>query len=568
MAIATEGIAIPETANFNTEAPKASTEMSAFAHGIYKTKYSFEGAEEWPDTAKRVVENVLGALGYDENDEEFQKIYELIRDKKVMPAGRYLHAAGREIHQVNNCFLARAEDSREGWAELGYKAFMVLQTGGGFGVDYSNVRPAGSPISKTGGTASGPLPLVRVINEVGRGVMAGGSRRSAILASLNWNHGDIFEFIRAKDWPQWLRDAKADDMTVAAPMDMTNISVGLDDEFFDALENIDHPRHAHAKLVYEKVCDKMLTTAEPGFTVDIGDNAGEVTRNPCGEISSADDSDVCNLASLNLSRISTIEELEESIKYMALLMIAGTVYSDVPYDKVKEVREKNRRLGMGIMGLHEWLIQRGYKYEENPELAEWLEVYRDSTREYADFWADEFNLSRPVKVRAIAPTGTISIIAETTSGIEPIFAVAYKRRVRITDPINGDRVQYEYVVDPTAKRLIDSGANPDDIEDAYTLAYNYEKRIKMQAFLQKYVDHAISVTVNLPYPITDEAEQADFRECLLEYLPGLRGFTAYPSGARGGQPITAVPYSEAVGREGVRFEDDGLGSCSDGSCSA
>ena len=256
-------IAIPETGAAINE----TEEMSFFAEGIYKQKYSFEGAEEWPDTAKRVTENVLGALGYNEDDIEFQKIYELIRNRQIMPAGRYLHAAGREIHQVQNCFLARADDSREGWADLGHKAFMVLQTGGGFGVDYSNVRPAGSPISKTGGTASGPLPLMSVINEIGRGVMAGGSRRSAIIATLNWNHGDIFEFIRIKDWPQYLRDAKADDMTTAAPMDMTNISVGLDDLFFEAYDDENHSLHTHAKLVYAKVCDKMLTTAEPGNVV-------------------------------------------------------------------------------------------------------------------------------------------------------------------------------------------------------------------------------------------------------------------------------------------------------------
>lgn len=568
VATATEGVAIPETANFNSSAQETSTEMSPFAYGVYKQKYSYEGAEEWPDTAKRVTENVLGALGYDESDEEFQEVYKLIRDRKVIPGGRYLYAAGRELHNVNNCFLAKADDSREGWAELVYKAFMVLQLGGGFGCDYSAIRPAGSLIKKTGSEASGPIPLMIAVNECARGIMSGGSRRAALIATLNWKHQDIFEFIRIKDWPEWLREAKADDMTVAAPMDMTNISVGLDDEFFEALADVTNPLHAHAKLVYEKTSDKMLTTAEPGFTIDTGENTGEILRNPCSEITSADDSDCCNLASINLSRIENLDELEHAIKYLALFMIAGTVYSDVPYDKVADVRAKNRRLGMGIMGLHEWLIMRGYKYEPNRELEEWLEEYRDSSRKYADLWADFHGLSRPIKVRAIAPTGTISIVAETTSGIEPIFAVAYKRRIRITDPINGDRVQYEYVIDPTAKRLIESGANPDCIEDAYSLAYVYEKRIAMQAFVQQYVDHAISVTINLPYPIADEAEQADFRECLLEYLPQLRGVTVYPSGARGGQPITAVPYEEAVGREGVRFEEDPNNNCLSGVCSS
>jgi ribonucleoside-diphosphate reductase alpha chain len=202
------------------------------------------------------------------------------------------------------------------------------------------------------------------------------------------------------------------------------------------------------------------------------------------------------------------------------------------------------------MGIHEWLLKRGYGYEPNQELGEWLEEYRLST-DYARGWAGDHNLSEPVKTRAIAPTGTIGIIAETTTGIEPIFCVAYKRRYLV-----GSEWKYQYVIDPTAKRLIEeNGVDPHTIEDAYSLAYNVEKRIAFQAWVQEYVDHGISSTVNLPYVIEDEEEVQEFQDMLYSYLPRLRGVTCYPDGARGGQPLTAVGYSAAAGQEGVVFEE-------------
>jgi ribonucleoside-diphosphate reductase alpha chain len=253
-----------------------------------------------------------------------------------------------------------------------------------------------------------------------------------------------------------------------------------------------------------------------------------------------------------MSKIESLEEFKEVVEYSTLFLLAGTVYSQLPYDKVYEVRKKNRRLGLGLMGIHEWLLKRGYNYGPNDELATWLEQYANSG-DYANVWADKHELTRPVKTRAIAPTGTIGIIAETTTGIEPMFCAAYKRRY-LADGINW---KYEYVVDPTAKRLVEqNGVDPDLIEDAYSLAYNVEKRVEFQAFVQQYVDHAISSTINLPYPITHEEEVEDFKEMLYNYLPNLRGVTCYPNGARGGQPLEPVPYDLASNHEGVVYESE------------
>lgn len=537
----------------------SSTEMSEFAKTIYKAKYAWrdeEGnvVEDWAGTARRVVTNVLGALGYDDSSEEFTKLYELVRDRKFLPGGRYLYASGRDLHQTQNCLLLKAEDSREGWADLLKNSAMALQTGAGIGVDYSDIRPSGTIIKRTGGVASGPIPLMKMINEIGRGVMQGGARRSAIWAGLNWAHPDCEEFIRIKDWRQEVRDIKEKDFNFPADMEFTNVSILLDDEFFAAYEDKGHEKHKLAHHIYHLGVQFMVKTAEPGFSVDIGENAGETLRNACTEVTSHDDSDICNLGSINLARIETIEEMEEVVKYGTLFLLAGTVYSDLPYDKVNEVREKNRRLGLGVMGIHEWLLKRGKKYEPDTDLGEWLDVYATSG-DLANEWADQHGLNHPIKTRAIAPTGTIGIIAETTTGVEPIFCVAFKRRYKEAKANGEDIIRYQYVIDPTAKRLIDEGVDPDAIEDAYILSYTVEKRIAMQAWVQQYVDHGISSTINLPYPITDPTEVADFADLLYGYLPQLRGITCYPDGARGGQPLTISTYEEAKDKVGVVFEE-------------
>ncbi len=547
-------------------------EMSPFARSVYEQKYAWKDKdgnplEEWSDTALRVTENVLGALGYGPEDTEFQKVHTLIKERKFMPGGRYLYASGRSLHQVQNCLLLKAEDTREGWAELLSKAAMALQTGAGIGIDYSDIRPSGTPIKRTGGVASGPLALMRMINEVGRGVMQGGARRSAIWAGLKWSHGDVLDFMEMKNWPEEIRKLKERDFNFPAEMEFTNISILLDDEFFEAYADVGHPRHRLAHSIYHKGVAQMVKTAEPGFSVDLGENANETLRNACTEVTSADDSDICNLGSINISRIDSLEEMREAVEYGTLFLLAGTVYSDIPYEKVDEVRTKNRRLGLGVMGVHEWLLKRGYEYGPNEELAEWMEVYTHST-DMARNWSMAHGLSEPIKTRAIAPTGTIGIVAETTTGIEPIFCVAYKRRVKTAQPDGQDIVNYQYVVDPTARRIVQQGVDPFAIEDAYVLSYNVERRIAFQAWMQQFVDHGISSTINLPAPITDPAEVADFGDLLLEYLPKLRGITVYPSDCRPGQPLVPSTYSEAIGKEGVVYEENEDDSCKNGTCGA
>lgn len=534
---------------------------TAFAHGIFRQKYA-DGNETWPETAFRATYFPLQAIDMHFTLEAL-KIEELIAARKFIPGGRYLYASGRGLHQVQNCALYRAGDTREGWADLVRKSTMALMTGAGVGVDYSDVRCSGSVISRTGGTASGPISLMRMVNEVGRNVMQGGARRSAIWAGLAWWHADIFDFISAKDWTDDVRALKERDFTFPADLDMTNISVILDRGFFEAYDGRTirsgcapdgRSWQDWAQDVYWRTVEHMLTTAEPGFSVNY-ENANESLRNACTEITSEDDSDICNLGSLNLARFDSLEEFEKAVEYATLYLLAGTVYSDLPHDEVHATREKNRRLGLGIMGVHEWLLKRGKRYGPDAELGEWLASYERISREAADKWSQRLGLSRPVKVRAIAPNGTIGILAETTTSAEPIFAAAYKRRVRNANA-KGDKVEFEYVVDPTAARLIEQGVDPTLIEDAYLLSFDVERRIAMQAWLQGYIDHGISSTINLPSADQQPFTAKEFGEILYNYLPKLRGITCYPDGARGGQPLTSVPVEYALDKVGVRFEEN------------
>jgi ribonucleoside-diphosphate reductase alpha chain len=210
------------------------------------------------------------------------------------------------------------------------------------------------------------------------------------------------------------------------------------------------------------------------------------------------------------------------------------------------------------MGLHEWLLQRGQKYEVTDELKQWLKVYRDESERAANEHCDRFYISRPVAYRAIAPTGTIGILASTTTGIEPLFAVAYKRRF-LTD---GTKWKYSYVVDATADRLIkEYSIDPISIDTAYKLSHDYERRIKFQADVQDFIDMSISSTINLPPWGTkgnNEDRVGDFAETLAKYATRLRGFTAYPDGSRGGQPITECSYEDALQHKGAVYEESDI----------
>lgn len=526
---------------------------SELAETTFNNKYRHNGAETWAELCKTLVKQVMRPYA---TPDQCDQLEEYMRDMKFIPGGRYLYYAGRDNPFFNNCYLLRAEeDSREDWAQLAWKVESCLLTGGGIGVDYSIYRPAGSLIRRTGGTASGPIPKMGGVNAQGKYIMQGGSRRSAIYASLNHKHADIHEFLTVKDWDNQpigtsgmtYGDMKRHDFNFNAPLDMTNISVNYDTSWL-----LNYYKTGDVGEVFLKNVDMALKHGEPGFSFNFFDKEEETLRNACTEVTSSDDSDVCNLGSVNLSRIDSTIELASVVELGTVFLLCGTLVAELPYPKIRDVRERNRRLGLGLMGVHEWLIQRGYRYELNPELSQWLSIYKGISDSASAHYSNLLNISKPVANRAIAPTGTIGILAGTTTGIEPMFGVAYKRRY-----LKGNQWKFQYKVEDIALSLIrDQGVNPESIETASDLANDPERRIKFQADVQDFVDMGISSTINLPTYKAGHTDPRLFASILAKYAPRLRGFTCYPDGARGGQPLNAVPYSEAVDKLGEELDEN------------
>lgn len=512
---------------------------------IESARYYRSGETTWKDVVQRNLKVLDAVPAPRELRQDFKHVME---QKKFIPGGRILRNAGIPGGQMSNCFLFDVEDSREGWGELTKKATITLMTGGGVGVDYGKLRSEGAPLSHGRGIASGPIPLIKSINEIGRGVQCGGFRRSALYASLPWNHQDIFKFIHMKDWPKWLREQKAKDMDVAAPGDMTNISVRLDPAFFRAYDCPNDVWHDWAHSVYNETVRQMVKTGEPGFQIDMDD---QIYRNACTEIISATESDSCVLGAINLAACMSPEDVAWVAHIGTAFLLAVTEANTNPTPETQRVQKMNRRLGLEIMGVGEWFIRENLPYgHEN--ISPYLQAYKTASDRAAKLFSDQWDLPRPVAVRAVGPTGTISIVAETTSGIEPLLAPAYERRY-----LTAQGVAVATIIDPVATRYYNSG------QDITECAYNipWDTRIKFQSKVQQYVDNAISSTINLP---DNKQDPIVFGDTLLPYLPYLRGITVFPNGSRGLQPITPVDIDYALRKDFIVENTDN--ACPGGVC--
>jgi ribonucleoside-diphosphate reductase alpha chain len=347
------------------------------ARNTFYNKYAHGSEDNWRNLAIRCVSDVTGTMGGTTHpilsDSERQQLVNYIDEMKFLPGGRYLYYAGRPLHAWNNCFLLRAEeDTREEWAALVHRATSCLMLGGGIGIDYSRLRPSGRALRRTGGVSSGPIPLMHMVNEIGRNVMQGGSRRSAIYGSLNWQHEDINEFLAAKDWHSApihdgysLADAKFDNFNFPCPLDQTNISVNYDDAWLNTEDR-------HLDPVFLENCRQALKTGEPGFSFNFGDRQNETLRNACTEVVSEDDSDCCNLGSVNMGNIDSVDEFKDVVRLASKFLICGTLRADLPYGKVEEIRAKNRALQMSTQ------IDSIFQGQSPTELSHLLELLESS----------------------------------------------------------------------------------------------------------------------------------------------------------------------------------------------
>ena len=529
----------------------------------------FMDSEDWDACSRRVSSAVATA----ENShmvkyaEEFGRI---IYNLDFLPGGRILRNAGRQRGSMFNCYHLPMGDSRE---EIGqfYKDSLILWgEGGGIGVNASFLRPEGAPIKGVGGVSSGPVSFLRASDAIAETVESGGSRRAAALACMNVTHPDIIKFIDAK--------------LKHGVLSCYNISVAVTDKFLEAVEADDdwEYKFAHqsygvikARKIWDKIINNMVECAEPGllnWDKLIKNNSyyydPVLGTNPCGE-AVLSPYDVCDLGSLVLPNFITgtintnWKKLEETIKIAVRFLDDVIEVNKYVLHEIDIKAHNSRRIGLGVMGLAEYLFAKKLRYGSRKAIAEverLMRFIRDVTYETLVELAQEkgafpkfdpipygkasFIRKLPASLRmsikkhgvrcvtalAIAPTGTISLVADVTSSIEPLIKKAYKRTDRVGErmyvhPIYLDHLQ---TGDPLPSWYVDS----DDLDPS--------DHFEVQVAVQKFVDGAVSKTINMPAGTT--ADQLS--HLMLEYIHDLKGVTVYVDGSREGQILNSVSEEE------------------------
>lgn len=514
---------------------------------IWDSKYAAFKGETYEQGCKRVADAL-----------DVPELENILLQQKFSVGGRVWYGAGKSKPLMTNCALFSVSDSATGWANLLHDVTLALTSGMGIGVSYDKIRPHGSLIKGSGGTASGSVSLMEMVNEVARHIMQGNQRRSACYSSLHWKHGDIERFIEAKNWDSVQTYAKSVDTMYPATLDLTNISVRLDNDFFEKY----NAGNERAVDIITRVIDTMFRTSEPGLQNDWDT---QINRNGCCEVISRYSSDTCQLGSINLANIRHVDDLEDAIKYGMHALIVARLRSYYPTEEMQHVALNHPRVGLGVMGLHNWLIQRGLRYEWCNELEKLFDAIQAMAIYYGKVWTETYNLPDLEGHIAHAPTGSISrLFGGVSSGIEPIFALAYKWRYTLNA-----KVTETVVIDQNVEQFMRDGIDVSSIEDAYALASpdGFKRRVEMQAFIQKYCDNAISSTINLPQwgsEGNNENTLPIYRSILLAYMPYLRGITVYANGSRSGQPLTAIPINEAL--ELGHHTTSEYSNCSSGAC--
>jgi ribonucleoside-diphosphate reductase alpha chain len=483
----------------------------------------------------------------------------MMEDLLFIPNSPTMMNAGTPNGQLSACFVLPVEDSLQGIFSTLATMATIHQSGGGTGFSFSRIRPAGDPVSSQLGVASGPVPFIRVYDEATNAVKQGGKRRGANMAVLASSHPDIMDFISSK---------------TKGGLENFNISVGFDAEFFKCLDHgqpydLVNPRTGSvqktvaARELWDALCSAAWQTGDPGVLfLDVINEKNPTpglgpigATNPCGE-QPLYPFESCNLGSINLARCVANGELsDEKLRDVARL---GVRFLDAVIDAnrfpVLEIREKTlltRKIGLGVMGLADAFILLGIPYESEAALrfadrtiALISEAAHEASRELGEergsFPAIDRSIytgpMRNATVLTIAPTGSLHLIADTSSGIEPLFSLASTRRignrqVPLVHPIlkaylrtvkSGDEILGQVKRTGTLAAV----SLPDEVKDLYRTApeISPEHHIRMQAAFQKHVDNAVSKTVNLP----EEAGPEEIgRIYLLARSLGCKGVTVY-----------------------------------------
>lgn len=571
-----------------------------FARKIFSSRHASHADEPWPDACKRVAWHVADAEQGQNRVRYFEEFNQALVDNLFMPGGRVWYGSGRPRGQLLNCFVIPTGDSRESWGQTLYDTVVIAGTGGGIGMNLSPSRPRGSPIRGAGGESTGAVSLGVAVNGVGEIMGAGGGRRIALMLCLNISHGDIVEFL----------DKKLD----LKELNNANVSVVFDqdpEEFFRLVrEKADFPLTFNGKQVgsipaydlWMRVVRNALAGGEPGilnsYLANKMSNIGYIepltSTNPCGEIWMSP-YDCCCLGHVVLTRFVNNGQFDWA-GFRKIIRLGVRFLDDVltvnsyPMPEIEEKCSQLRRIGLGVLGLHHMLIELGYKYNSSEGLEfvdklfkflknESYEASIDLAIEkgsFPGFDAEKILKSPFIKtlkpsirdriaehglrncaLNTIAPTGTISMVCEVSSGIEPIFAMAYERRYR-----KGQEHAMEVVADPLFKKYVAQGKSTKNFQNSYDLSMR--DHLEMQRTCQKHIDNAVSKTINLPPGTTAE----ELSELYMEYLPELKGVTVYPVGSRENQPLTplSAEVAEQLVFDAIVGESAGPDGCKTGAC--
>jgi ribonucleoside-diphosphate reductase alpha chain len=543
---------------------------------------------------RRVARHIAASeatYGGEERVREAEKVfYDMMSELKFLPNSPTLMNAGRRLGQLAACFVLPVADSMEGIFDSLKNAAMIHKSGGGTGFSFSRLRPKHSRVGTTGGVASGPVSFMRIFNTATEQVKQGGTRRGANMAILRVDHPDILEFIACK--------------SEASELNNFNISVGITEEFMKALaENKDYALfdpylkevigHLNAKTVYDTLVENAWKSGDPGiiFLDRINrDNPtpalGEIeSTNPCGEQPLLP-MEACNLGSINLAKfVRQEDEKAPKIDYDGLreMVVESVRFLDdtidaakYPLPQIDEMVRGNRKIGLGVMGFADMLYQLKVPYNSETAIAlaqEVMAFIQESAKGASQSLAMErgtfpnFDKSvfkdtpdiayRNATVTTIAPTGTLSIIANCSSGIEPLFALSFVRTVMDNDRLVEINPWFEkaakeqgFYSEELMREIAETGTLhgmdqvPEEVRRVFVTAHDVapEWHIRMQAAFQKFTDNAVSKTVNLPR----EATIADVKKIYdLAYELGCKGVTIYRDGSKENQVLSVSKKEES-----------------------